>query len=119
MWINSSLMGSRCQSTIMALAAPARNIDIKDGVAAGLGKENPGNLLGIHLNGHRIVPGAVKNRGNLARKAHAARRILVELALTGLGCYDFNWHSSRFLWLGTGRLVSCQFSVTKPVQRCD
>jgi hypothetical protein len=40
--------------------------------------------------------------GNLAREAHTARGVLVELALTGLG-YDYFWHSlSRFLVSGTG-----------------
>ena len=44
-----------------------------------------------------IVPGTIKHGGNLARDAHAARGILVELALAGLG-YDYFWHSvSRFL----------------------
>jgi hypothetical protein len=64
---------------------------VKNRVVAGLGKQNPGNLLGIHFNGHRIVAGTIKNCGNLAGNAHAAGGILGELALTGLG-YDYFWH---------------------------
>ena len=79
----------------------AGDFDIEDRVVAGLGEKNPGNLLGVHLDGHRIVPRTIQHGRNLARDAHAARGILVELALTGLG-YDYFWHSvSRFLVSGT------------------
>jgi hypothetical protein len=47
------------------------------------------------------VPWTIQYGGNLAREAHTARGVLVELALTGLGYDDF-WHSlSRFLVSGT------------------
>jgi hypothetical protein len=43
----------------------------------------------------------IQHGGNLARDAHAASGIFVELSLTGLG-YDYFWHSvSRFLASGT------------------
>ena len=97
MWISRSGIGSRCKSTIMALAeGKPENLHIEDGVVAGFGEKNPGNLLRIHFNGRRVVPGAIKYGGNLDRNAHAARGILVELALAGLG-YDYFRHSvSRF-----------------------
>jgi hypothetical protein len=64
---------------------------------AGLGEENPRNLLGVDLDGHRIVPWTIENGGNLARDTDAAGGIFVELALAGFG-YDNFWHSiSRFL----------------------
>jgi hypothetical protein len=48
------------------------------------------------------MAGTVEHGGNLARDTHAARCILGELALTGLG-YDYFWHLfSRFLVSGTG-----------------
>src|ERR1035437_1386256 len=87
--------------------------DVEDGVVAGLGEKNPGNLLGVHLDGYRIVPRTVQYGRNLARDAHTASGILVELALPGLG-YDNFWHSvSRFLDSGTGRSGSAPF--VKPV----
>jgi hypothetical protein len=57
----------------------------------------------------------IQNGGNLARYAHAASGILVELAHAGLGYDDF-WHSlSRFLVSGTVALAPlplfCQWSV--------
>ena len=58
-------------------------------------------MLGVHFHGHRLVSGSVKHCRNLARDAHAARGILVELALAGLGCYYF-WHVSLFSVSGTG-----------------
>jgi hypothetical protein len=66
----------------------AGDFDIEDCVVAGLGEKYPGNLLGIHLDGHRIVPRTIQHGGNLARGAYPASGILVELALTGLG-YDY------------------------------
>ncbi len=73
----------------MALAGfLAGDFDIEDGVVAGLGEKNPGNLLGVHLDGHRIVSRTIQHGRNLARDAQPARGILVELALTGLG-YDY------------------------------
>jgi hypothetical protein len=69
---------------------------------AGLGIENPGNLLRFHFNGNRVMAGSIKHSGNLAGGTYPARGVLVELALTGLG-YDYFWHSvSRFLVSGTG-----------------
>jgi hypothetical protein len=48
------------------------------------------------------MTGTIKHGRNLARDAHAASGILVELALTGPG-YDYFWHSvSRFLLFGHG-----------------
>jgi hypothetical protein len=71
---------------------------------AGLRKENPGNLLGVHFDGHGLVSGTIKHGGNLACDTDAARGVLVELALTGIG-YDYFWHCvSRFLISGTGCL---------------
>jgi hypothetical protein len=46
---------------------------------------------------------SIQHGRNLARDAHATSGILVELALTGLGCDNF-WHSvSRFLFVGHGK----------------
>jgi hypothetical protein len=43
------------------------------------------------------MSGSIQHGRNLARHAHTARGILVELTLTGLG-YDGFWHSiSHFL----------------------
>jgi hypothetical protein len=58
---------------------------------AGLGKENPGNLLRLHFNCNRVIPGTIKHGRNLAGGPYAARGILVELALTGLS-YDYFRH---------------------------
>jgi hypothetical protein len=63
-------------------------------------KKNPGNLLGIHFNGYRLMAGAVQNRRNLARDTHTARRIFVELAHAGLG-YDYFRHLSLISCSGT------------------
>ncbi len=116
MWISMSLIGSRCQSTIMALARPAAgNLHIEDGVVAGLGEKNPGNLLGIHFNGHRLVAGAIQHGRNLARDTHAARGILVELALTGLG-YDYFRHLSLVSRVGHGPLRE-PLPLLRPVVR--
>ena len=79
----------------------AGDFNVKDRVVAGLGEKNPGNLLGVHFNGHRIMAGTIQHCGNLARCAHAARRVLVELALTGLGYDNFGISVSRFLGSGT------------------
>jgi hypothetical protein len=47
------------------------------------------------------MPRSIQHGGNLARDAHTAGGILVELPLAGLGCDNF-WHSiSRFLVSGT------------------
>jgi hypothetical protein len=73
---------------------------------AGLGEENPRNLLGIHLNGHGVLPWTVKHGGNLAGNTHAPRCILVELALSGLGYYDFRHFVFSFPWSGTERQLS-------------
>jgi serine protease inhibitor ecotin len=55
---------------------------------AALREENPRNLLGVHLDGHRIVSGAIQNGGNLTCNAHTAGGVLGELAHAGLG-YDY------------------------------
>ena len=103
MWISLSLIGSRCQSTIMALAVGlAGDFHVENRVVAGLGKEDPRNLLGIHFDGHCFVPGAVQHGRNLACDAYAARGILVELALAGLGYDYFRHFFSRFLEIGHG-----------------
>jgi hypothetical protein len=87
----------------MALAVAGRNLHVEDGVMAGLGKENPGNLLGLHFNGNRVMPGTIKHGRNLAGDTYAARGILVELALTGLG-YDYFWHCGlSFPCIGHGK----------------
>ena len=76
----------------------AGNFNVEDGVVAGLGKQDPGNLLGLDFDGNRVMPGTIKHCGNLAGDTYAARGVLVELALTGLG-YDYFRHSvSRFLY---------------------
>ena len=81
----------------------AGNFDIENCVVAGLREEDPRNLFGIHLDGNGIVPGPIKHGGNLACDAHAARCVLVEFALAGLG-YDNFWHFafSRFFKIGHG-----------------
>jgi hypothetical protein len=58
---------------------------------AGLGEEDPRDLLGIDFDGNGIPAGTVDHGGNLAGDAHAARGVLVELARSGLG-YDYFWH---------------------------
>ncbi len=68
---------------------------------AGLGKENPGDLLGIHFNGNRVTARSIQNRRNLAGYAHAACRILIELALTGLGYDNFRHSNLSFPCSGT------------------
>jgi hypothetical protein len=79
----------------------AGDFHVEDRIVAGLGEKNPRNLLGIHLDGDRVVPRTIQYGGNLARDAHTASGILVELALTGLGDHNF-WHSvSHFLVSGT------------------
>ena len=87
----------------MALAAslPPANLHVEDGVVAGLGEQDPRDLLGIHFYGNRLVPGSIKHGGNLSGAAHAARGILVELALAGLG-YDYFRHDSLFSGVGHG-----------------
>ena len=67
------------------------NFHIENRVVAALGIKDPQNLLGIHFDGNRIVAGTIQHGRNLACDAHAARGVLVELALAGLG-YDNFWH---------------------------
>ena len=103
-------MGSRCQSTIMALAgASAAPLDVEDGVVAGLGEQDPGNLLGIDFNGNGIVACSIEDGRNFSGDADAARGILVELARSGLGYDDFR-HSSLFSSSGTGPLAAASSS---------
>jgi hypothetical protein len=47
------------------------------------------------------VSRTIQHGGNLARDAHAASGIFVELALTGLGYDNFGHSLSRFLISGT------------------
>src|SRR6185437_7640104 len=73
---------------------------VKNGVVAFFGKEDPGNLSGINLDGDRIGSRAVKHGGNFAGDAYATCGVLVKFALAGLGCNDFR--HSRFPVSGTG-----------------
>ena len=115
MWISLSLMGSRCQSTIMALAAgDASDLDIEDGVVAGLGEEDPRDLLGIDFNGDGIMTCSIEDSRNLSGDTHAARGIFIELALTGLGYDDFRHSNLSFLYSGTGAL-KCRSLCAVPV----
>ena len=85
----------------------AGDLDIEDGVVAGLGEENPRDLLGIDFDGDRIVACTIKDGRNFSGDTHAARGILVELALTGLGYDHFRHSNLSFLYSGTG-LVRCR-----------
>src|ERR1035437_5137181 len=52
------------------------------------------------------MSGAVKHGRNLAGDTYAARGVLVELALTGLG-YDYFWHCGlSFPCIGHGKQLS-------------
>src|ERR1035437_1809786 len=74
----------------------AANLHVEDCVVSSLGKENPGNLLRVNLNGHGFVTGAIQNGRNLARDAHTASSIFGELAHAGLGYDNFRHSLSRF-----------------------
>ena len=70
----------------------AGNFDIEDRVVAGLGEAGSAKSASDPAStATGIVAGTIKHGGNLACGAHAARGILVELALAGLG-YDNFWH---------------------------
>ena len=73
--------------------------NVEDRVVARLGVKNPRNLLGVHFDGNRFVTAAIQNSRDLSGSTHAARCILVELALTGLS-YDNFRHSSLFSFVG-------------------
>jgi hypothetical protein len=49
------------------------------------------------------MPGTIKHGRDLAGGTYAARGVLVELALTGLGYDDFWHYGLSFLCLGHGR----------------
>jgi hypothetical protein len=85
------------------------DFDIKNRVLAGLGKEDPRYLLGIDFNGDGVLPCTIEDGRNFSSDTDAASRILVELALTGLG-YDYFRHSNlSFLYSGTGVLSAAPF----------
>ena len=111
MWISWSLIGSRCQSTIMALAAAVPATSTSKMVLWPVSEKRIREIcLGSTSTATGIVAGAIKHGRNLARNAHAARGILVELALTGLG-YDYFRHLfSRFLVSGTEAAFSVSLS---------
>src|ERR1700722_1555403 len=90
----------------------ACHFNIQNCVVAGLGGEDLRNLFRVYFDGYGIEPGTVYHGRNLACHAHAARSILIEFALTGLG-YDYFWHFafSRFLLKSGTKCCSAPFVV--------
>ncbi len=80
----------------------ALNLHIENRVVAGLGVEDPRNLLGIDFDRNGILTRPIQYGRNLSRNAHAARGILVELARSGLGYDDFRHSILSFLLFGHG-----------------
>ena len=90
-----------------------RNIQIKDGVVAGIRVQNFEDRLGVKRNGHGLLASAVHYGGDQAGDAHAARCIFVELARTKCSCdcfwschvLSFRARSAGNNSLGTGHRV--------------
>src|ERR1700733_11566702 len=78
--VNDHSLGLGCRSI---------DLEVEDGVVAGVRVQDLLDLLGIDFNGDGRFGGSVNNGGNLAPDAYAASCVFVELALTGRGCYDF------------------------------
>ena len=60
------------------------NLHVENGVMAGLGKQNPRNLLGFHFNGNRVMPGPYITAGILPATRTRRAAFLLNLPSRGL-----------------------------------
>ena len=112
-WIRRSLIGSNCQSTIMALALAPATSRVEDGVVTCVRVQDAQHLLRVKLHRHCCLFGAVHHTWELAGDTHAPCCILSKSAFANRCCDDFIRCHLGSILSGTGHKSPAPFPAVR------